>query len=299
MKLFICGFRNADRALSTMDKLLITLRFLATGDFYISMGDFTGIHKTTAGRTIKNGIQVLCNLFQQIIKLPQTELEKQVVQTDFYDVSYFPRVIGAIDCTHIKIQSPGGDNAEIFRNRKGYFSLNCQVVCNAKLKIMDLVCRWPGSASDSHIFENSAIKMRLENGEMGNGVLLGDRGYALRPYLLTPIAEPQNEVENLYNEAQIRTRNVIERLFGTWKRRFPVLSAGIRCKLEFAQMIIVACAVLHNIAVDQNEENFDNDIEFNVEAEENIRRERNGDIGARVQFLDYFQNLLNNHRNNI
>lgn len=38
----------------------------------------------------------------------------------FYRFAKFPSVIGAIDCTHIKIQSPGGgDQAELFRNRKG------------------------------------------------------------------------------------------------------------------------------------------------------------------------------------
>ncbi|KAK4886896.1 hypothetical protein RN001_003167 [Aquatica leii] len=30
-----------------------------------------------------------------------------------------PLYIGTIDCTHVKIQSPGGEDAEIFRNRKG------------------------------------------------------------------------------------------------------------------------------------------------------------------------------------
>jgi hypothetical protein len=32
-----------------------------------------------------------------------------------------PRVIGAIDCTRIRVESPGGPNAEIFRNRKSFF----------------------------------------------------------------------------------------------------------------------------------------------------------------------------------
>jgi hypothetical protein len=34
-----------------------------------------------------------------------------------------PRVIGAIDCTHIRVESPGGPNAEIFRNRKSFLML--------------------------------------------------------------------------------------------------------------------------------------------------------------------------------
>ncbi|KAF0721306.1 putative nuclease HARBI1, partial [Aphis craccivora] len=30
------------------------------------------------------------------------------------------------DCTHIGIQNPGGINGDVFRNRKGWFSLNVQ-----------------------------------------------------------------------------------------------------------------------------------------------------------------------------
>lgn len=41
-----------------------------------------------------------------------------------------PGIGGCIDCTHIKIQNPGGPDGEVFRNRKGYFSLNVQVCLN-------------------------------------------------------------------------------------------------------------------------------------------------------------------------
>lgn len=34
----------------------------------------------------------------------------------------------------------GGEDSEVFRNRKGYFSLNTQVVGDASLKICDCDC---------------------------------------------------------------------------------------------------------------------------------------------------------------
>lgn len=50
--------------------------------------------------------------------------------------------------------------------------------------------------------------------------------------------------------AHIQSRNVVERLFGVWKRRFPCLHYGMRLHLQKTLTVIVATAVLHNIAID-------------------------------------------------
>jgi hypothetical protein len=64
---------------------------------------------------------------------------------------------------------------------------------------------------------------------------------------MPPLPNPQTPEEILYNESQIRSRNPIERIYGVWKRRFPILALGINTRLEKALPIIVACAVLYNI----------------------------------------------------
>jgi hypothetical protein len=81
------------------------------------------------------------------------------------------------DCTHVAIQSPGGESAELFRNRKGYFSLNVQAVVSANLLFENVVSKWHGSAHDATIFSNSRLFARLETGEIADGYLLGDAGY--------------------------------------------------------------------------------------------------------------------------
>lgn len=180
--------------------------------------------------------------------------ESQHVRQRFYNIARFPRCIGAIDCSHVKIQSPGGHDAEIYRNRKQFFSFNVQSVADADLKFRDIVTRWPGSTHDAHIFRNSVLYASLETGQFGNSIIVGDSGYPIKPYLLTPLRNVRNEAEALFNESLIRTRNVVERKYGIWKRRFPALAMGIRLKnLDTVQAIIVATAILHNIAVNENE----------------------------------------------
>lgn len=136
----------------------------------------------------------------------------------------------------------------MYRNRKGYFSLNVQVVGGPSLEILDVVARWPGSTHDQVIFNNSTKQFKFETDQIGDSILLGDGGYECRPYILVPLISPSTNAELLYNESQIRTRNTIERLFGVWKRRFPILTLGIRTSPDRAQAIIVATAVLHNLA---------------------------------------------------
>jgi len=108
------------------------------------------------------------------------------------------------------------------------------------MKIIDIVARWPGSVHDATIFQHSRLHRRLEEGEFDSGILLGDSEYPIKKYLFTSLLNPATAAKNLYNNSHIRTRNIVERVFEVWKRRFPVLSLGIRVKIQTAQDIIVA-----------------------------------------------------------
>lgn len=179
--------------------------------------------------------------------MPQTPDSILAAQMGFYRIARFPKAIGAMDCTHIKIRSPGNEDAERFRNRKGYCSLNVQAICNANMEFSDIVARWPGSSHDSTIFNNCQQRARFEQGTYGDAVLLVDAGYPCRRYLMPPLDVALTPEENLYNESQIRSRNIVERLFGCWKRRFPVLAVGMNVRLDNTFPIVVATAVLHNM----------------------------------------------------
>jgi hypothetical protein len=214
----------------------------------VVVGDLVGVSQSTVSRIIKRVSLLIASLVQQHIKFPTTQAERATTMRQFHDLANFPGILGAIDCTHIAIQSPGGDHAELYRNRKGYFSINVQAICDAKLKFTNVVARWYGSAHDSTVFAHSRICAQFELGHITNGHLLGDGGYACKKYLLTPLANTTTAGERSYNFAQIRSRNPVERSFGVLKRRFPCLQLGIRVKLATTLNVIVSCFILHNIA---------------------------------------------------
>ena len=125
-----------------MNQLLIPLRYYATGTFQLVVGDSFGADKSIVSRIVHKVSRILCRLFPKFVTFPHSQASIQSMMSGFYATAAFPRILGAIDCTHIPIQSIGGNFAEVFRNRKGYFSLNVQLVCNSNLLITDAVVHW-------------------------------------------------------------------------------------------------------------------------------------------------------------
>ncbi|RXN21895.1 nuclease HARBI1 [Labeo rohita] len=163
----------------------------------------------------------------------------------------FPNVTGTIDCTHIAIKAPPGPNEGDFVNRKGVHSINVQMVCDSMCHITNVEAKWPGSVHDSRIFRESGLCTLFERGAY-DGILLGDRGYACRQYFMTPFPDPNPGPQTRYNAALARTRARIEMTFGQLKGRFQCLKS-LRVAPDRACDIIVACAVLHNIATIRKE----------------------------------------------
>ena len=105
-----------------MLQLLVALRFYATSSFLQVDGDLFGIHISTVSRIVARVSRKIAALRPDYIPFPNRN-EVPALQRKFHALCGIPGIIGAVDCTHIAVRSPGGDQAELFRNRKGYFSI--------------------------------------------------------------------------------------------------------------------------------------------------------------------------------
>lgn len=90
-----------------MNQLLCALRFYATGCGQLSASDFGGFSKSMAHRIIHRVSAAIASLYKTHIVFPDGDNEMRRTQAGFYRIARFPKVIGAIDCTHVKIKSPG------------------------------------------------------------------------------------------------------------------------------------------------------------------------------------------------
>jgi len=155
---------DCNNSITPMNQLLMALRFHATGTFQLVVGDTFDICKATVCRAVNKVTEAIAALRSKYVKFPASPQQRQDIMNLFYTASKMPGVLGATDCTHVPIQSPGGDDAEIYRNRKGYFSINVQLVCDYTGYISNVVARWPGSVHDSTIFDNCQLRALLQTG---------------------------------------------------------------------------------------------------------------------------------------
>ncbi|XP_034035036.1 putative nuclease HARBI1 [Thalassophryne amazonica] len=110
------------------------------------------------------------------------------------------------------------------------------------------------STHDAFIFQHSSVARRLQDG-MVHGFLLGDKGYPLLVNRITPLHNPLTAQEQRFNLAHTKTCVVVERCAGLLKGRWMCLEhAGgtLLYKPETVCLIILACSVLHNIALDNH-----------------------------------------------
>ncbi|XP_068726345.1 putative nuclease HARBI1 [Montipora capricornis] len=236
-------------------EVLTALRYFASGSFLKVVADTMGISKASASRCVHSFTQCLKSIAGEWIIFPTSREGVNETMTKFYSIGAFPKVMGAIDGTLIPIRAPAKEE-HLYVYHKGFHAINVMAVCDAEMRFTNIVAKWHGSVHDSAIFNGSALQTHMETKQQ-EGCLLGDRGYALQSYLMTPLNPDKvsSAAEEMYQRIHTRTRNVIERSFGLLKQRFRCLdfSGGT---MQFSPCrccdIIVAIVVLHNMCIHDN-----------------------------------------------
>ncbi|XP_056425850.1 putative nuclease HARBI1 [Hyla sarda] len=225
------------------------------GIFQHCSADQFGINSQPSfSRILGQVLQSMMRVAQEYIKFPQTTEEIQSYKEAFYNIAGMPNVLGIIDCTHAALIPPARSE-RAYRNRKLYQSINVQIVVGPYLNIIDVVPNYPGSCHDAFILRNTELYARFQHGVYGDSCLLGDNGYRLSRWLLTPYLNPRTREEERFNRAHKRTRAMIEYTFGLLKSRcrcLDITGGALKYKPQTVCKIIIACCMLHNIAQNNN-----------------------------------------------
>ena len=175
--------------------MAIALWRLATGCGYRTLQELFGVGMSTAC-TIFHEFVTAVNvaLGPQYLTRPSGDEFVRIVQ-GFQNKRGFPQCGGAIDGTHIPIIVPK-DKRNDYYNRKGWYSMVMQAVCDHRYRFYDIERGWPGKVHDARDLRNSKI---FEDGEAGklfpnrlehigtvdvNICLIGDPAYPLLLWIM-------------------------------------------------------------------------------------------------------------------
>lgn len=124
-------------------KLLIALRFYAVGTFLETIADLFGVSKAVVCNiTSEVSYLIASKLKDRYICMPNNEREILNQKAKYFRIDQFPLIIGTLDGSHIRVYSFGGPNAEIYRNRKTFFSINCQIIASADVSTYFNKCKY-------------------------------------------------------------------------------------------------------------------------------------------------------------
>ncbi|KAJ8926658.1 hypothetical protein NQ314_020960 [Rhamnusium bicolor] len=122
--------------LSIERKVLTALRFFGSGSYQSDIGCHVNhaVSQASVSRCIEEVSRALNlpGIFNRYAYLPENIQELTRVRNSFYEKHNFLGVAGCVDCTHIAIYPPNINhdmyNEAIYVNRKGYHSINVQLV---------------------------------------------------------------------------------------------------------------------------------------------------------------------------
>ena len=212
------------------------LSYMANQNFFRELSDKFNVCQGKAHAIIFQVTQCVVNIARDIITWP-TNCEKQASAAVFYRSTRRRNVIGAIDGCHLRIQIPNHINYINYMNRKGYYSVLLQGICDHTGRFIDIFTGVPGAAHDARLLRLSDFYASFED-KMGAFKLLGDSAYisaAFENFIYTPFSDNGHltDEERLNNIQISRGRVIIENAFGRLKCRSHRLRDIQNSRLDF------------------------------------------------------------------
>jgi hypothetical protein len=180
-----------------------------------------------------------------------------------------------LDGTHFPIELSNGENSESYFDFKKKISVSMQGIVDLDLRFLHVCCGWPGSVQDFRLLRVSSFYKDVE--ERGTKLnafeyfcsdrqsflreyILGDVGYPLHPWLMTPFTQGRSPISDEWNHWHSQARICVERAFGVLKGVWRILSQKlIKPRKDRIGPLIFCCCLLHNLLIERKET-----IDFNL-----------------------------------
>ena len=132
-------------------QLAIFLRRVGSKDEIFGICSRFGISEGTVYLFCKRVMSTILSLKSSLIIWPTGELRKKV-HIGFSNIGGFNNIIGAIDGTHIILETAPLKQPEIYWNRKKKYSIQCQGIVDHNGIFIDYEIGWTGSVHDAKVY---------------------------------------------------------------------------------------------------------------------------------------------------
>ncbi|XP_049880381.1 putative nuclease HARBI1 [Pectinophora gossypiella] len=252
---------NWRKSINYTERFAVTLRFLATGCSYGSLGDVFKISHQLISMIIPEVCEALVEGLQEYLHMPTSAQEWLQVANKFFNLWNFPHCLGSIDGKHVAIQKPIGSGSEYY-NYKGFYSVVLLALVDAEYNFLYVNIGCQGRITDGGVFANTLLRKKIIERNLNLPrdcplpgrttpvpyVFVTDDAFPLEKHLLKPFLGPQdnNTKERKFNYRTSRARRTVENAFGILSARFRVLRSIILLDPQKTTTLIMACVLLHN-----------------------------------------------------
>jgi len=258
---------NYRRAIPVLVRVALALYKITQGATLLQVSEAFAVGKSMASYIIREFIVAVNVQLRNQIAWP-TGRRVTENMSDFKELCGLPGVIGAIDGTHIGIRKPSRAPEDYYYHKSGGYSIQAQAVVNREKKFLDVAVGMSGSTNDVRVLRRSALYTLATTQNLFDHVhadegftpyLLGDKGYPLLPWLLTPYRDfhhtgGTNAQERMFNYRLRTGRCVVENAFGILKGVFRELRQVTETHVNIVPDLVICCCLLHNLLLGQRPE---------------------------------------------
>ncbi|KAF7073283.1 hypothetical protein CFC21_078301 [Triticum aestivum] len=246
------------RALCLEDRVAIALRRLYSTEPPETLESSVGVNESIIFLVTESFVDAICEQASHHLRWPDSS-EMDKIKSMFDKIHNMQNCCGVIYTTHI----PLGPNW----SHEKYDSILMQVVVDPKMRFLNIWSELADSMTqlsilhESGLFEEcekgaclngSKLKTALDGSEVGE-YIIGDAGYPLLPWLLTPyqevLSDSMTEFNRRHSAATTCALKALARFKDTWRYLpwWPV-------DLKTLPKMICACLMLHNIVIDMEDD---------------------------------------------
>lgn len=250
------GWLKSTRHIAAAEKLLSFLYLCGNGSSYRNLKWRCGHSIETVGRNFHEVLQALLKLYPILIQDPVYEDIPSAIRDNKKRWPYFVDCVGAIDGSHFFAHVTDERQGK-FRNHYGDLTQNVLAVVDFNMNFTYLLAGWEGTAHDMRVYSDALMEKGLPT--RAGKYYVADAGYSNNDNLLVPYKKvryhlreiskaglkPKDKYE-LFNFRHSSLRNVVERTFGVFKRRWRIFDRAHQFEFETQRSLIYALAVVHN-----------------------------------------------------